>query len=160
MTWRMLTPLSSRSLGRYEDPLSGMRRELDRMFDDMWRGLPSTAGVATASSMALRLDVKEDDKSFHVTADLPGLSEKEVEITFDDGMLTIRGEKKVERDEQQGTWHLVERSYGSFARQLSLSANIDANRIEASFNKGVLSINLPKLPSEQAKAKKIEIKAR
>jgi HSP20 family protein len=129
---------------------------LQQSLDDGFLGSPSA--TTEAAAMPVRLDVKEDDKAFHVTADLPGLSEKEVEVTFDDGLLTIRGEKKVERDEKKDTWHLVERSYGSFARRLSLSAAIDPARIEAKFDKGVLTVTLPKQPQEQASAKKIEIK--
>jgi len=123
----------------------------------LWPGLPVTTGLSAAST-SLRLDVKEDDKSFHVTADLPGLTEKDVDVTFQDGMLTVRGEKKIERDEKKDTWHITERSYGSFARQLSFPANIDAEGILAKFDKGVLTVTLPKLPDEQTKAKKIEVK--
>jgi len=109
--------------------------------------------------MPVALDVKEDEKCFHVTADLPGLTEKDVDVSFNDGLLTIRGEKKVEREEKNDTWHLIERSSGSFARRLSLSAGIDTEKIEAKFEKGVLSVTLPKLAEEKTKAKKIEIKA-
>lgn len=156
MTWRMLTPFSGRVLSEAGDPFASLNRELSRAFDDMLTG----RGLAPASvaSSALRLDVKEDEKAFHVSADLPGLSEKEVEITFEDGTLTIRGEKKVERDEKGETWHIVERSSGSFARQLALPANIDEDRIEAKFDKGVLTVTLPKLPEEKAKTRKIEVK--
>jgi HSP20 family protein len=125
--------------------------------DDAFRGLPMTPTEAAA--MPVKIDVKEDEKAFYVSADLPGLTEKEVEVTFDDGLLTIRGEKKVERDEKKDTWHIVERSYGSFARRVSLSAAIDASKIEAKFDKGVLSVSLPKQPQEQTAGRKIEIKS-
>jgi len=160
MTWRMLAPLPSRALGREEDPFLTMRRELDRVFDDVWRGLPLAAGSATMAATALRLDVKEDDKAFHVAADLPGLSEKDVEITFEDGVLTIRGDKKIVRDEKQDTWHIIERSHGSFARQIALPKNVDAGAINAEFEHGVLHVMLPKQPEDQAKARRIEIKAK
>lgn len=160
MTWRMLAPLPSRAVGREVDPFLTMRRELDRVFDDVWRGLPLAADGSHAGSVPLRLDVKEDDKAFYVAADLPGMSEKDVEITFEDGVLTIRGEKKITRDEKQDTWHLVERSYGSFARQIALPKNVDANAINAEFEHGVLHVTLPKKADDQAKARRIEIKAR
>jgi len=124
--------------------------------DDVFRGLPTAPTQAAA--MPVRVDVKENETSFYVTADLPGLSEKEVEVTFDDGLLTIRGEKKVVRDEKKETWHVTERSSGSFARRLSLSAAIDQAKIEAKFEKGVLTVNLPKQSVEQSVAHKIEIK--
>jgi len=159
MNWRLPTSLTGRGLSRMaSDPFTSLQRELNRVFDDMWSGLPAMRS-AEAAAATLRLDVKEDEKAFHVTADLPGMSEKDVDVTFEDGLLTVRGEKKVERDEKKDTWHIVERSYGTFARQLSLPANIDAEGIVAKFDKGVLTITLPKLPEEQAKTKKIEIKS-
>lgn len=157
MTWHMLAPLSGRSFYRNDDPVLSLRRELDRVFDDIWRGTANHNGASLAGS--LRLDVKEDDKAFHITADLPGLTEKDVEITFDDGTVTIRGEKRVDRDEQKDTWHLTERSYGSFARQLKLPTAINAEAIEAKFSHGVLTVVLPKQPAEVTKTKKIQIKA-
>jgi HSP20 family protein len=140
------------------DPLAVMQRALQRTLDDVWGGLP-TSTPTEAAAMHVRLDVKEDESAFYVSADLPGLSENEVDITFDDGLLTIRGSKKIERDDKKDTWHIVERSYGSFARQLSLPTHIDANKIEAKFTKGVLHVTLPKMPQEQATSKKINIKA-
>ncbi len=157
MTWRMLTPFVGRSLSESADPFASFQRELSRVFEDAFGG--RSLVPASVASSALRLDVKEDEKAFHVTADLPGLSEKEVEVTFHDGVLTIRGEKKVERDEKKDTWHIIERSSGSFARQLGLPANIEEDKIEAKFEKGVLTVILPKQPDEKTAAKKIEVKA-
>jgi HSP20 family protein len=139
-----------------DDPFAFMQRTLQRSLDDMWNGLPST--LTEAASMLVRLDVKEDEKNYSVTAELPGLSENEVEVTFDDGLLTIRGEKKVSRDDKKDTWHIIERSEGSFARQIPLPANVDIAKIEAKFDKGVLKVVLPKMPIEQTSAKKIDIK--
>jgi HSP20 family protein len=150
----LFTP--SRYASRYaSDPFVSMRA-LQRSLDDAFANLPSH--FTEAASMPIRLDVKEDDKAYTVTADLPGLSEKEIDMTFDDGVLTIRGEKKVERDEKSGTWHLVERSQGSFARQLSLPTDVQADKIEAKFDKGVLTVILPKETEAQKSAKKISIK--
>lgn len=158
MVLRSLVSGSRYPIGRYgDDPFLAMQRALQRTVDDVWGHLPSSA--TPAASMSVRLDVREDEQAYHVTAELPGLSEKEVDVTFDDGLLTIRGEKKVERDEKKDTWHVVERSYGSFARQVSLPANINAEKIEAKFDKGILNIVLPKLAAAQAAAKKINIKA-
>ena len=154
MTWRMMLPLTTRSLSPASDPFVSLQRQMNRVFDDVLSGMPDVA-----SATSLRLDVKEDEKAYHVTTDLPGLSEKDVEVTFNDGVLTIRGEKKVERDEKKDTWHIIERSSGSFSRQLSLPANVDAEKIDAKFEKGVLTISLPKLPDEKTAAKKIEVKS-
>ncbi|MDX2027599.1 MAG: Hsp20 family protein [Alphaproteobacteria bacterium] len=158
MVLRSLVTGSRYPASRYsDDPFATMQRALQRTLDDVWGSLPASA--TPAASMSVRLDVKEDDQAFHITAELPGLSENEVDVTFDDGLLTIRGEKKIERDEKKDTWHVVERSYGSFARQIALPANINAEKIDAKFDKGVLKINLPKQPPAQATAKKINIKA-
>ena len=154
MTWRMMVPFSPRGLAATGgDPFASLQRQLNQVFEDVLGGLPENVAAAP-----LKLDVKEDEKGFHVAAELPGLSEKEVDVTFHDGMLTIRGEKKVERDEKTDKWHIVERSSGSFSRQLSMPTNIDADKIEAKFDKGVLTVCLPKLPDEKAGAKKIEVK--
>ena len=154
MTWRMMVPLSGRTLSPSMDSFTSLQRQMNRAFDDMLGGIPEA--VAATS---FRLDVKEDNKAFHVVAELPGLTEKEVDVTFHDGMLTIRGEKKVERDEKKDMWHIVERSSGSFSRQLSLPANVDAEKIAAKFEKGVLTVELPKMPDEKAQTRKIEVKS-
>ena len=148
--------LAPARFSRIDDPFLSIQRALQRSMDDVLGGLPA---ATEAAAMPVRLDVKEDDKAYTVTADLPGLSEKEVDVTFDDGVLTIRGEKKVERDEKKDTWHLVERSVGSFARQLSLPAAVKAEAIDAKFDRGVLSIILPKETEAQKSARKIAIKA-
>lgn len=153
MTWRMMVPFATRGGLPSGDPFAALQKHINSVFDGI---VPFPEGVAAAP---LKLDVKEDEQAFHIAAELPGMSEKEVEVTFHDGMLTIRGEKKVERDEKKDTWHIVERSSGSFLRQLSLPTNIDEGKIEAKFEKGVLAVTLPKLAEEKAQAKKIEVKA-
>lgn len=140
------------------DPFLSIGRALQRSLDEAWRNVPGNF-LTEAAAMPVTLDVKEDEKAFHVTADLPGLTEKDVDVSFEDGLLTLRGEKKIEREEKNDTWHIVERSSGSFARRLSVSAPIDPEKIEAKFEKGVLTVILPKLPEEKTSAKKIEIKA-
>lgn len=159
MVLRSFLSPSRYALARFsDDPFASLQRTLQRTVEDAFSGMP-VASPTQAAAMSVRLDVKEDDKAFNITADLPGLGENEVEVTFDEGLLTIRGEKKIERDEKKDTWHVIERSYGSFARQLSLPANINADKIEAKFDRGVLHITLPKTAPEQTAAKKINIKA-
>lgn len=153
MTWRMMIPQPNRALSSTMDQFVALQRQVNRALDDVLGGMPETVAAAQ-----LKLDVKEDEKAFHVTAELPGMNEKEVDVTFHDGTLTIRGEKTVERDEKKDTWHIIERSSGSFSRQLSLPTTINADQIEAKFDKGVLSVTLPKMEDEKAQAKKIEIK--
>ena len=147
----VLTAPRGLSNGSYY-PFLSVQRAL-RSLDDIF------TTTAEAAALPVRIDVREDEKAFSVSADLPGLSEKEVEVTFDDGVLTLRGEKKVEREDKKDTWHMIERSHGSFVRQLSLGDTVDAGKIEAKFDKGVLTVTLPKLPQEKPAARKIEIKA-
>jgi len=157
MTWRMLTPFAGRSMVEAADPFLSLQRELTKAFDDAL-GYHGLMPAAQAASAPLRLDVSEDEKAFLVKADLPGMNEKDVEVSYQDGTLTIRGEKKIERDEKKDTWHIVERSSGSFARQIGLPATIDEEKIEAKFDKGVLMVTLPKMAEEKAKMRKIEVK--
>ncbi len=151
--------LASRYPLSVADPFLSLQRALQRSVDEAWGGLPANWSATTeAAAMSFALDVKEDDSAFHVSAELPGLTEKEVEVSFDDGVLTIRGKKELTRDEKKETWHIVERASGSFARRLSLTAPVDPAKIEASFEKGILSVTLPKLPQGTNNARKIDIK--
>jgi HSP20 family protein len=109
------------------------------------------AGLGS-DTLAPKIDIAESKDAINVTAELPGVEEKDVDVTLADGVLTIRGEKKSERDEQERdkSWHVVERSYGSFSRTISLPFDPDPAKVEANFDKGVLRIHLPK-PVEMAK---------
>jgi HSP20 family protein len=103
------------------------------------------------------LDVRESNDRFEVKVDLPGLDPKDVNVTFEDGMLTVSGKRQFESEDTGETWHRVERGFGTFARSIRLPQTADTERIEASFDKGVLSVVVPK--SEQAKPKTIQVKA-
>jgi HSP20 family protein len=101
------------------------------------------------------MDVTETEKEYEVKAELPGMEEKDVEVTLTDGVLTIRGEKKTDHEEKGKGFHMVERSYGSFSRSLELPAGIDPETIKASLEKGVLTVSIPK---KAADVKKVEVK--
>ena len=105
------------------------------------------------------VDVSETDDEVQVTADLPGLTEKDVEVTLEDGALTIRGEKKEEREEKKRNYHLVERSYGRFERAVALPHGIDPGKVKARFRNGVLHVTLPKTPENRSRSRAIEITA-
>jgi HSP20 family protein len=109
-----------------------------------------------------KIDVAESKDAIEVTAELPGVDEKDLDVTLANGMLTVRGEKKTERDEQDKdknkNWHVVERSYGSFSRAIPLPFDPDPAKVEAKFDKGVLHIHLPKPAEVAKKQQKIEIK--
>ena len=104
------------------------------------------------------LDVRETEDRFEVTLDLPGMNPEAVGVTFEDGMLTVTGKRELANEEKGDTWHRIERSYGTFARSIRLPQTADSERIEATFDKGVLSIAVPKV--EQAKPRTIEVRAK
>ena len=137
---------------------------MNRMFDDFFGDFGDVAlsPLRTLSRVGAdfvpRMDVSDTDKEITITAELAGIDEKDVDITLQDDVLTIRGEKKVERDEKDKNYRLVERSSGTFSRSIALPAEVQQDKIEASFKKGVLTVRLPKLPVEESKAQKIEIK--
>ena len=131
-----------------------MRRDMDRLWNSFFeRGtLRSEEGGEWLPS----LDVAETKNEIVVKAEVPGLEPKDIDISLSDGLLTIKGEKKQEREEKEENYHLVERSYGSFARSIRLPNEVQSDKINASYKNGVLKIVLPK--SEEAKKKEIKIK--
>ena len=141
--------------------LSDLHREVDRVFDNFWTnfGTPSLFGGNGGGGLALdvRIDASEDDKAYHVTAELPGMSEKDIEVTFADNTLTISGEKKEEKEVKEENYHRRERSFGSFRRSFTLPTEVDEAKIAAAFKDGVMTIDLPKSKTAQKKAKKITI---
>ena len=104
-----------------------------------------------------KVDISETKDNFLITADLPGIDEKNVNITLDDGMLTIKGEKKTDTEDKQGEFYSRERSYGAFQRTFEVPAIIDENKIDASFSNGVLTVKMQKTPEAKKEVKKILI---
>jgi HSP20 family protein len=146
-------------LARHGNPFVSLQREIDRLFDDFGRGFPSLRATFGDNTLVPVTDVKETDKEFELTAELPGLEEKDVQINVADNVLTIHGEKKAEKEEKdkEGNYRSIERSYGSFYRSFELPAGIDANKIQANLSKGVLKVVVPKPAATQQK--KIEVKS-
>lgn len=135
------------------DPFAELRRlqdEMAQLFDSSLTRSAFDGGFMPA------LDVFEDKDNVIVKADLPGLTKDDVEITLQDDVLTLRGEKKQEKEVKEENYHRVERVYGSFNRSVSLPVAVDANKVEATFKDGVLRITLPK--AEEAKPKQIKVK--
>jgi HSP20 family protein len=105
------------------------------------------------------VDIVEKDNAYEVTAELPGMDEKNIEVKLDNGGLTIKGEKQEEKEEKRKGYHLQERRFGSFERYFAVPEGVDTDKIEASFKKGLLTVTLPKKPEAQKPAKKIDVKA-
>jgi len=155
MSWRSLIPTGRERADvprRDVSPFVSLQQEIDRLFDDFSRGF---AGFGS-TDLTPRMDVTETDKEIELTAELPGLEEKDVQINFADDVLTIRGEKKSETEQKDKSYRLVERSYGSFTRSVALPSGIDPDSIKATIANGVLKVTVPKPAA--ADAKKIEVK--
>jgi len=155
MVKHFLPDIFGRSAGG--DMFSSLQREIDQVFRDFGRGWPAVGG-ARNGFMAVKFDVAETDKAVEMTADMPGIDVNDISIELKDGVLTIKGEKKADKEEKDKNYHLVERSYGMFERSFTLGVDVESDKVEASFDKGVLKIVLPKVAAVQAKAKKIEVK--
>lgn len=151
-------------------PLADLRREVDRLFEDFpfgpWRGSvgrsvfdvkPFWRGELTFGK-APAVDIAERDKEYEITAELPGMEEKDIDVKYADGVLTIKGEKKEEGEERRKDYYLSERRFGSFQRSFQVPNGIEADKIDASFKNGVLTVVLPKSADAQTREKKIEIK--
>jgi HSP20 family protein len=145
--------------GRDGGSLGSLFHDIEKTFEDFSRRMPFTGFGETTGPLATKINVAETKDGIEVTAELPGVDEKDVDITLSDDMLTVRGEKKVEHDEKDKNWHLVERSYGSFSRTIALPYEPDPAQVDAKFEKGVLRIRLPKPPEVAKKEKKIAIKS-
>ena len=144
--------------GTFDDLFAGfsdMRREMDRLFNEM----PAFKSVIGAAEP--KVDVTENDKAITVTAELPGMEEKDVNVSVGDGYISISGEKKSEKEEKTKTGYLQERSYGSFHRSFRLPDTVDADKISADLAKGVLTVTLPKTASAAVpKTRKVAVKAK
>jgi HSP20 family protein len=136
------------------NPLLGFRREVDRMFEDLFRGTWPSLEWGRSAMEWPRLEVSETDRHVRITAEVPGMSEKDVELLLEDGVLTLRGEKKSEaQDKDRG---YSERFYGRFERRIPMPSSVDQEGAKADFRDGVLSITLPKSP-EAERGKRIPI---
>jgi HSP20 family protein len=141
-----------------------LQREIDRLFDDAFRGFgfPSvgsrwpTNGINTAGFQA-KLNVASDDKAYHISLEAPGLTEKDISLELNKGVLTIRGEKKEESETKDRHYYRMEQSYGSFQRVLALPEDCDQDSINASMKNGVLNINVTRKALPESETKRIPI---
>lgn len=160
--WRrkQAVPVRSRDL---LSPFEALHRQMNELFESFfeefeWPRLPSLwrsgEGLSTLSPS---FDVVETDDEIRVTAELPGMDEKDIEVTLEDNVLTVKGEKKEEREEKRGEYYLAERRYGHFHRSIPLPAGIAEDKVKANFKKGVLTVVLPKTEEAKRQGKKIEV---
>ncbi len=152
-------------------PFESLRREIDQLFDEfdggVWRwpfrrslfDIEPFRRTEAVFGAIPAVDVVETDKAYEITAELPGMSDKNVEVKLADGVLTIKGEKQEEKEEKKKDYYLHERNFGAFQRAFQVPDGVDADKIEASFKNGVLTVTLPKSAEAQKTAKKIDVKA-
>ena len=161
-------PKESRAVSSREwRPFGSLRHEIDRLFDEfdhgMWR-FPFRRSLVDfeprwLGETAPAVDIAERDRAYEISAELPGIDPNNIEVKLTNGVLTIKGEKKQETEEKKKNYYVSERRYGSFERSFQVPDAVDADKIEASFNKGVLTVVLPKSAEAQKSVKTISVKA-
>lgn len=143
------------------DPFLSFHKDMDLFLGDFLRGFDvAPQSDVTAGRYVPRVDLVDKDKEIVVSAELPGLEEKNIDISLEDDVLTIKGEKKQESETKENHYYRLERSHGTFHREVNLpSDTVDSEKVEASFKNGILTIRLPKKETKETKAKKIAIKS-
>lgn len=146
----------------WEHPFAAFQREMNRLFENFFGGsdLPSWSPLERrVSTFTPRIDVSETDKEIRISAELPGMDEKDIDVSLTRDSLTIRGEKKEEKEEKGKDFFRMERSYGSFTRSVPLPVEVDTDKAAATFKKGVLTVTLPKSTKAIQETKKVSVKA-
>jgi HSP20 family protein len=151
---RYVFPFPGTALSSRGDPFLELHREMNRLFDDASRGVAGGRDTSGMAFLAPRMDIHESENALE-TAELPGVSQNDVDLRIEGDVLTIRGEKRNERQDKQA--HVVERSYGSFQRSVQLPFAPDPEQVEANFEHGVLTVVLPK-KGQQERARKIQVR--
>ncbi len=154
MTWELTTWTPFKELTPFRD-FERMRRDMDRLWGSFFEG-SLKKGTDGEAQWLPSLDISETSNDLVVKAELPGMDPKDIDISLNDGMLTIKGERKQEKQEKEENYHLIERSYGSFCRSVKLPKEVKHDKVKASFRNGVLKIVLPK--SEESKKKEVKVK--
>jgi len=161
MANRDLTPLRTSGLPAFgRDPFTAFRREMDQLFDTFFTPAEARSFASSDLAAAVRpsVDVHETEQAYTVTAELPGIDQKDIELNLSDNTLTLRGEKRSERDEEDGGRRYSERSFGRFERVIPFPAEVDADHVEASCENGVLKVVLPKNAKARDKTRRIEVR--
>lgn len=162
MTWKDIVPFKKGGSHVKKEgghPIERLRGEMDSLFDDFLRGFSLEPFEGRyARSFSPDVDVSENGREIRVSAELPGMDDREIEVNLNKGYLTIRGEKKEEKEDRGKGYCHVERSYGSFSRTIPLPDEIEGDRAEAHFKKGVLTVRIPKNAKAIESKKKIAIK--
>lgn len=159
----LFRPSLRSTLGKEDGhPLASLRGEIDRLFQDFFGDsnglLPRAASIVAPGNLVPPMDVKERDDAYVAELEMPGMKAEQFHVEVDDGVLAIRGERKVEKDEKGEHWHRSERAFGSFERRIALPAAVDAEKVDASYKDGVLTVTVPKVPGP--KPRTVTVKAK
>jgi HSP20 family protein len=146
----------TRDLAAWPSDIVEMQREINKMFDNFFRGERDESFASP--SWVPAVDIAEHDDEYIVKVELPGVNKDDVKITLESNILTIRGEKKQEKETKKENLHRVERQYGAFQRSFTLPSTVKNDKIDASFRDGILHISMPK--AEESKPKQIEVKVK
>jgi len=144
---------------RNDDFFSDMYSSMNKAFGDIVKEFGGFELSRKGFDFNPDFDISESDHGYDVKAELSGMNEKDIEVTLENNVLRISGEKKDEKSEKKGKYHISERKFGKFERVLTLPAEVDSSKIKASFNKGVLSVHVPKTEKAKANIKKIDVKS-
>ena len=150
-------------------PLMSLRDEIDRVFNRFtshdpfpslfnWGKFAEGATPGLSAGLTLRSDFTESDDGYELTVEMPGLTDKDVDVSITDHTVTVKGEKKQESEKKDDDYHVMERSYGSFRRSFTLPQGVNDESISAKVENGVLTVTMPKTPEAKKKARKIEVK--
>jgi HSP20 family protein len=157
MTLRDLTPWRQGRRRSYPNPFNVLREEMSGLFEDFFREFDLEPFGEGRRMFSPRVDVSESEKEITVSAELPGLEEKDIDVSITKDALTVRGEKKDEREEKNGGRYHAERFYGAFSRTIPLPAEIDRDAVKATYKKGVLTMRLPKTAAIGKETRKVKV---
>ena len=143
-----------------EERLRTLQSDINRVFEDFWHGFSAPtwpAGFGASFEAMPPVEVSETDDEVEITAELPGMSEEQVDVTLSADMLKINGEKRSERDEKRQDYHISERSYGAVHRTIPLPSGLDLDQVDATFKDGVLKVRIPKTEEARSEVKRIAV---
>lgn len=161
MSLKDLVPFGRKDVSVRKDadhPFTFFRKEFDDLFDSFFRSVDVKHLEPGTGSFSPRIDIVESEKEIRIKAELPGMDEKDIDVSLSGSILSIRGEKKEEKEDKGKDYYRMERSYGSFSRSVQVPADVDESKIRARMSKGVLNIILPKTEKAVEETKKIAVK--
>ncbi|HIJ59516.1 MAG TPA: Hsp20/alpha crystallin family protein [Nitrospirae bacterium] len=141
-----------------ENPFLSLQREMNSLFENFFRDFESLPFAQSAGVFSPKVDVLETERDIKISAELPGMDEKDIDVSIHKESVTIKGEKKIEKEDKGKDYYRMERSYGSFSRTIPLHLDVNIDKAEAKFSKGLLTISIPKTDKAIKEVKKIAIK--